>query len=54
MAKAVPASRMPRRFIALSTITTATATSTLWVAANPHAEPRFSTAEEIDTATVST
>jgi hypothetical protein len=54
IANAVPASRMPRRLIAVRTMTTKTATATLCWCANGQAEPRFSTPEETDTATVST
>ena len=54
MANAVPDSRSPRRFIAVSSTTAVTATSTLWVATNGTTEPRLATPEETDTATVST
>jgi hypothetical protein len=54
MAKAVPASRIPRRFIAVRIAITAMATSTLFSAAKAQADPRFSTPEDTDTATVST
>ncbi len=54
MAKAMPASLMPRRFSAASTAIRTSDTSTGWSRANPQAEPRFCTPEETDTATVST
>ena len=53
-ANARPASRMPRRFIAVSTTITTTATSTGCLPANPQAAPRFATPDDTDTATVST
>ena len=54
IANAVPASRMPRRLMAVSTSTTITAAPTLWAATKGTAAPRFCTPEETDTATVST
>jgi len=50
MANAVPDSRIPRKFIAVSTTIAATAKLTLWVATKGSAEPIFEAAEEIDTA----
>ena len=54
MANAVPDSRRPRRLIAVSTTTAATAMPTLWVATNGTTEPRLATPAETETATVST
>src|SRR5262249_47262660 len=52
--KAVPASRIPRRFNAARTATSVSATPTGWSRANGQAAPMFATPEETDTATVST
>ncbi|SLJ82847.1 Uncharacterised protein [Mycobacteroides abscessus subsp. abscessus] len=54
IANAVPDSRTPRRFTAVSNAMATTANSTLWVATNGMAEPMLEAAEEIETATVST
>lgn len=54
MAKSFPDSFMPRRFISVSSRIMITAESTLCSMTKPTAEPRFSTPEEIDTATVRT
>ena len=55
MAKAVPDSRTPRRFIAISTMTSDDRDRRLVaVAAKASAEAAFCDADEIDTATVST
>jgi hypothetical protein len=54
MANAVPDSRSPRRFIAVSTATAVTATPTLCSATYGSTAPRLATPEETDTATVST
>ena len=54
MANAVPDSRRPRRFIAVSTTTAATAMPTLCSATNGTTEPRLATPGETDTATVRT
>ena len=54
MANAMPASLMPRRFIAVSTSTTTTDTPTRCAPTNGIAEPRCSTPDDTDTATVST
>ena len=50
----MPDSRTPRRFISVRATTSATAISTRWWPMNGIAEAAFATAEEIDTATVST
>lgn len=54
MANALPDSRTPRRFSAVSTATITTEASTLWLATHGIAEPMFATPDEVDTATVST
>lgn len=54
MAKSLPDSLTPRRFISVSSTTTATAQATLCSTTNGIAEPRFSMPEEMETATVRT
>jgi hypothetical protein len=54
MAKTVPDSRMPRRFISVSSATMPSAAATLFSAIHGIAEPMFSTPDDTDTATVST
>jgi hypothetical protein len=54
IAKAVPDSRMPRRFMDASSRIATTANNTLWVAMNGTADPMFDIADDIETATVST
>ncbi len=54
IAKSVPDSRTPRRFITVSSRITPIAQGTLFSTTKGTAEPRFSMPEEIDTATVST
>ena len=54
MAKAVPDSRIPRRFSEARIRMAATANSTLCCAMNGTADPMLDIAEDIDTATVST
>src|SRR4029079_4240088 len=54
IAKKAPDSRTPRRFIAASTTTSVTATTTSWPATHGIADPAFWTPDETDTATVST
>jgi hypothetical protein len=53
-AKAAPDSRTPRRFIAVSNATRATATMTSRPRTKLRADAAFCTPDEIDTATVST
>jgi hypothetical protein len=50
----LPDSRTPRRFIAVSSTTSATATTASWPRMNGSAAAAFWTPEEIDTATVRT
>jgi hypothetical protein len=54
IANAVPDSRIPRRFAAVSSTMATTAKRTLCSAMNGTAEPMLDIAEAIDTATVST
>ncbi len=54
MAKSVPDSFTPRRFMRVSSRITAIAQNTLCSTTNGTAEPRFSMPEEMETATVST
>lgn len=54
MAKSFPDSLTPRRFIRVSRTMAPTAQSVLCSMTNGIAEPRFSTPEEIETATVRT
>ena len=54
MAKAVPDSRIPRRFNEARTMIAVTANHTLWSSTKGIAEPMFDAADDIDTATVST
>lgn len=54
MAKSFPDSFTPRRFIRVSSTIVPTAQSTLCSTTKGIAEPRFSTPDEIDTATVRT
>ena len=54
MAKALPDSRTPRRFMAVSAAISATAASTSWPRSHEKAAAAFCTPEEIDTATVRT
>lgn len=54
MAKSLPDSLTPRRFISVSSTMMATAHRVLCSTTNGIAEPRFSTPEEMETATVST
>ena len=50
----VPDSRMPRRLIAISTITIAVAKLASWPLSESIAEAAYCAPDEIDTATVST
>jgi hypothetical protein len=54
IAKSLPDSLTPRRFISVSSTITATAHSTLCWTTNGTAEPRFSMPEAMETATVRT
>ncbi|SCD45304.1 hypothetical protein GA0115241_10216 [Streptomyces sp. DpondAA-D4] len=54
MAKSFPDSLTPRRFIRVSSTMAPTAQNVLCSTTKGMAEPRFSTPEEIDTATVRT
>lgn len=54
MAKSLPDSLTPRRFISVSSTMAAIAHAVLCSTTNGIADPRFSTPEAIDTATVST
>lgn len=54
IAKSLPDSFTPRRFISVSRTTTATAQITLCSMTKGIAEPRFSMPEAMETATVST
>jgi hypothetical protein len=54
IANATPDSRIPRRFIDVSTAIATTEMATLWWATHGTTEPRLATPEAVDTATVST
>ena len=54
MAKKVPDSRMPRRFMAASRMTRTVANVASWPLRAPTAEAAYCAPDEIDTATVST
>ena len=54
MANAVPDSRMPRRFTAVSSMIATTREQHLVLGDERHREPMFDIADDIDTATVST